>query len=99
IQVFGDSTWFNSYAYFKTGPKNSARFPAYHSLDIKIQKEWQIKKAKLMTYLNLINVYNRANVKEIEFGNLGNEQRLFAYVPYKKTFFDRTFAPGISVMF
>jgi hypothetical protein len=103
IQVLGDSTWYNSYDYYKTESKNSGRHPSYHSLDMKIQKEWQIKSFKLIAYLNILNVYDRPNVSEIEFSHSTltseKEWKRYAFLPNAVTFFDRMFAPGVNVMF
>jgi outer membrane receptor protein involved in Fe transport len=97
IDMLGDSAWFN--AYFKTGTKNSARYHSYHSLDVKIQKEWQISKVKLVAYLSVLNVYNHKNVREIDLGKDLIEAKLISRFPYDQTFFERLFAPGMSVMF
>jgi hypothetical protein len=104
IQVLGDSTWYNSHAYFKTESKNSGRRPSYHSLDMKIQKEWQTKSLKLIAYLNIINVYDQPNLRDIQISHrvIGTPERtkVFELLPIvNATFFERMFAPGISVMF
>ncbi|MFQ6116214.1 MAG: hypothetical protein ACE5NG_19300 [bacterium] len=54
MHVWGDSPVFHSFAYYETGAKNSARYPSYHSLDLKIEKEWRIKNIRLVTYLNTL---------------------------------------------
>ncbi|MGH7493704.1 MAG: TonB-dependent receptor domain-containing protein [bacterium] len=99
IHVLGDSTRDNflNYVYFTTGAKNSARYPAYHTLDLKIQKEWGIKKIKLAAYLSILNVYNRKNLREIDFG-LSNA-KLISHFTKEQRFFERLFAPGMSVIF
>ena len=58
LHVFGDSTVFNSYVYFESAPKNSARHAAYHSLDIKIEKAWQIDQVRLTAYVNIVLLIN-----------------------------------------
>ncbi len=54
---------FNSDAilYYDFGTKNSARMPAYHSLDIKIEKTIISKKSSFNFYLSILNLYNRVN--------------------------------------
>ncbi len=101
IDVPGDSAGFNDndYVYFITGAKNSARYSSYHSLDVKIQKAWRISKVKLVTYLNVLNVYNQANVREINLGKDLFDPKLLSRFPYDQTFLERLIAPGISIMF
>jgi len=96
IGVAGDN---GSLIYFKTGAKNSARYSSYHSLDVKIQKEWQIHKVRLAAYLNVLNVYNRKNARAIAIDKSLIEAKLISLFPYDKTFLERFFAPGINVMF
>jgi len=96
IGVLGDNI---NQVYFKTGAKNSARYPSYHSLDVKIQKEWQLKKVRLAVYLNVLNVYNRKNFRAIDIDRSFIEAKLISLFPYDKTFLERFLAPGISVMF
>ena len=44
------------------GPRNGARLPAYHRLDVSFRKTVQKGWGSLTPYLNVINVYNRDNV-------------------------------------
>src|SRR3569623_1122889 len=43
------------------GPINSARQPAFHQLDLRVDKRWILKRWILNAYLDIQNVYNRAN--------------------------------------
>ena len=52
----------NELAYFDLDKKNAQRLPSYHSLDIKFEKTWTGKTVKT-AYLNIINTYNRANIR------------------------------------
>lgn len=45
------------------GPDNSARFPTFHQLDIRIDKQWIVPHATITAYLDVQNVYNRQNVE------------------------------------
>lgn len=45
------------------GPDNSARFPTFHQLDIRIDKQWIAPHATITAYLDVQNVYNRQNVE------------------------------------
>lgn len=46
----------------KKGPKNSARYPDYHRLDVKIDKEIEISKCDLIISFEIWNLYNRRNI-------------------------------------
>ncbi|MGZ3459876.1 MAG: TonB-dependent receptor plug domain-containing protein, partial [Archangium sp.] len=47
-----------------SGPTMGARMPDYHQMDLRIDKTWDLKQARLTTYLDVRNVYNRANLVE-----------------------------------
>ncbi len=51
-----------SYAQLQ-GKPFSRRLPLFHQLDIRIDKRWQIKNARVSTYLDLQNVYNNPAVE------------------------------------
>lgn len=44
-----------------SGPTNSERLPAFHQLDIRIDKRWKFQDWTLGAYLDVINAYNRVN--------------------------------------
>ena len=46
-----------------TGLYNSARFPPFHQLDLRVDKRWILRRASVTAYLDVQNVYNRANVE------------------------------------
>jgi TonB family protein len=50
-----------------SGRVNSARVDAFHQLDIRIDKRWIYKSWILNAYLDIQNVYNRANVTDIDY--------------------------------
>ena len=50
---------------------NSMEFPAYHRLDLRVDKKFYIGRTCLTTYLELQNVYNRNNV----YGYFWNEDK------------------------
>ncbi len=45
------------------GTTNSDRFPAFHQLDLRVDKKWTWKRASLTLYLDVQNVYNRQNTE------------------------------------
>jgi len=100
IKVLGDSTRLESSIYFEAGEKNSARLPAYHSLDFKIEKAWQLKNVKLIAYLNVLNVYNTENIREKDYGfDFDGNGKLVSFFDDDEPFFRRIFIPGISIIF
>jgi hypothetical protein len=58
----------NGDAYFPLyGATNAARNPAFHQLDVKIEKTWQLSPLALSVYLDLQNAYNHANPEGIRY--------------------------------
>jgi hypothetical protein len=49
--------------FYEPGEKNSARLPAFHSLDIRMEKSWHIRRNVVCVYLNIVNFYKRENVR------------------------------------
>ena len=47
--------------------KYSARVPAFHQLDIRLDKTWIYNKWIFTAYVDLQNIYNRANPEQIQF--------------------------------
>lgn len=45
------------------GPYNSARFPPFHQLDLRVDRRWVYKRFSVLAFLDVINVYNRQNVE------------------------------------
>jgi TonB family protein len=43
------------------GPRGSARSPAFHRLDVRVEKTWTFEDWKLSAYLDVQNAYNRRN--------------------------------------
>jgi hypothetical protein len=44
------------------GPRNAARYPLYHRLDVSFRRRFDKSWGALTPYVNLVNVYNRKNV-------------------------------------
>jgi len=49
------------------GGSYSQRLPAFHQLDVRFDKTWQLGPAKLIAYLELRNAYNRKNSEQISY--------------------------------
>jgi TonB family protein len=62
--VFDSST--NTYTPIYSS-KYSARVPAFHQLDVRLDKTWIYNKWIFTAYVDLWNVYNRANPEQVEF--------------------------------
>jgi hypothetical protein len=56
-----------AYAPVESTKVNSKRYPAFHQLDIRVDKTWTFKAWKLSAYLDLQNAYNHRNVEEISY--------------------------------
>jgi hypothetical protein len=50
------------------GAINSARAEAFHRLDLRIQKRWNLGDVKLSLYLDLINAYNAQRSQTTDYG-------------------------------
>jgi len=55
--------------YYEFGKKNSRRVPTYRTLDLKLAKNWIFKKFNLKTYVNIINLFDRENIRSFEWEN------------------------------
>jgi outer membrane receptor for ferrienterochelin and colicin len=49
--------------FYNPEPKNASRLPDFHTLDIRIEKSWFFKRNFLTAYINVINFYNRENIR------------------------------------
>jgi TonB family protein len=49
------------------GDPNSRRIPAFHQLDMRVDKTWQFQDFKLTAYLDVQNVYNRSNAEGVSY--------------------------------
>ncbi len=69
------------------GPRNAARYPAYHRLDISLRKTWQKRWGTVTPYLNVINVYNRKNVHyyQYHYGGIPPVRTGFSMIPVLPT--------------
>ena len=63
------------------GPKNSARYPDHHMLDVRIDRTFQFANWKLMAYLDLWSVYGRRNVALYSF-SIDDDGTVIRTVPH-----------------
>ena len=45
------------------GTVNSARFPPFHQLDLRVDRRWIYRRVSFLVFLDVLNVYNRQNVE------------------------------------
>ncbi len=58
-------------------PRNGARLPLFHQLDIRVDKVWKFKAWQFSAYLDVQNVYNHANAEGVSY-NYNSTQRTYA---------------------
>ena len=51
----------------RSGEPFSERLPAFHQLDVRVDKKWSFDAWNLTAYLDLQNVYNRSNAEGIDY--------------------------------
>jgi hypothetical protein len=49
------------------GTLNSERIPAFHQLDVRLDKKWVFRTWMLSVYLDVQNVYNRKNPELVQY--------------------------------
>ncbi len=47
------------------GPRNGERLPAFHQLDIRIDKRWVYRRVSINAYLDVLNIYNHQNTERL----------------------------------
>jgi len=70
--------------YCQKGPKNSARYPDYHRLDIRVDRRFIFRRWTLDIYLDVWNVYNHENVIGYRYSTDFSEKTpltMFALMP------------------
>ncbi len=68
------------------GPINSARFPAYHRLDLRVDRTYVYNTWKLTTFFEIINAYNSKNVAGYIYGPNYNKKDPVYGLPFLPTF-------------
>ncbi|MGD8362254.1 MAG: carboxypeptidase regulatory-like domain-containing protein [Gemmatimonadota bacterium] len=64
ISVFqGDGTQWPMWWRGEFGTLNSIRLPAYHRLDLRVNRRFQLRRGVLDAYLDLFNAYNQENLR------------------------------------
>jgi outer membrane receptor protein involved in Fe transport len=47
---------------------NGERYPAYHRMDVRINKNFYLDKSKVSVFVHIINLYNKPNLKKFDLG-------------------------------
>ncbi len=55
---------------------NATAYPAYHRLDIRVNRYFQLKKSRISAYLHIINVYNQKNLRKFDIGATDQNENL-----------------------
>jgi len=65
----------------RSGEPFSERLPAFHQLDVRVDKKWTFDAWALTAYLDLQNVYNRANPQGVEYSYNYAQSTTYAGLP------------------
>lgn len=68
------------------GGVNSERFPAFHQLDLRVDKRWQFDAWRLELYLDLQNAYNRMNPEAFAYSYDYSERARITGLPLLPSF-------------
>jgi TonB family protein len=70
-----------AYAPIQSPALNSARVPAFHSLDLRVDKTWDLGAVRLSAYLDVRNVYNRQNAEAVTYNYNYSQSSTIAGLP------------------
>lgn len=58
---------------------NSARFPAYHRLDFRLDRRFFFNNWNMVVFFDMMNVYNRHNIWEYQYNDDGTREKVLQY--------------------
>ncbi|MCX5844737.1 MAG: TonB-dependent receptor [Deltaproteobacteria bacterium] len=87
----GTFAYYHDYGLF-----NSLRYPPYHRLDIRINRQFFRKRGKTTVFLQIINAYNHKNINNYDFSILEQNADSFRYEIDKETWFPILPLIGVS---
>ncbi len=99
VRILGDSSVTDSRVYYLTDKKNSGRLPLFHSLDIKLEKRWNLNHMYLVTYAGVINAYDHDNVRQRAWKREVENGKVVAYTKEDQLYFPRVYTLGLSLEF
>ena len=89
-----------SYVWQKSyGEINGTRYPPYHSLDVRMTKNFSFKRWNLSFYLQIMNLYNRQNVHEYSFEQMTDDRGEIFYERITENFLPIIPTLGVSAQF
>lgn len=99
VRILGDSSITDSRIYYLTDKKNSGRLPLFHSLDLKIEKRWNLNHLYLVTYAGVINAYDHDNVRQRAWKRTVENGKVTSYTQSDQLYFPRVYTLGLSLEF
>jgi len=75
-QVMRTGSWADgtTYHYTETGEPYGSRYPAYHRLDLRVNRHFNTSRGQISTYFEVVNLYNRGNVRNYEYWWQGSQE-------------------------
>jgi hypothetical protein len=61
------------------GERNSRRYPAFHQLDLRAEKHWNIDVFEITAYLDVLNVYSNRRVIDIQYNEDFSKSTYFKF--------------------
>jgi hypothetical protein len=90
----GSYIWQKNY-----GPINGKRYSPYHSLDVRVTKNFRFKRWELSLYFQILNLYNRKNVHEYSFEQVVDNEGEISYQRVTEHFLPILPTLGLSAQF
>ncbi len=97
ISILGDSSVTNSTVFFTLDKKNSGRLPAFHTMDLKIEKKWIADRMAWVLYGSVINVYGHDNIRQYYWQRQVENKKIKTFERRAQSFFPRFFLLGLSM--
>lgn len=88
-----------SVIFYQLGNINNLRYSAYQTFDLRIAKKWVGRKTTIEAYLNFLNLFNTANIRNFYFnGNIQEDGSVWVN-QRENIFFPFFVTPGLKVTF
>ncbi|MBD3182930.1 TonB-dependent receptor plug domain-containing protein [Candidatus Poribacteria bacterium] len=83
----------------KYGPINDSRYPAYHSLDVRLTKNFRFRNFEMILYFQMMNLYNHKNIHEYSWEEMQDEDGNIYYKRVIEHFLPVLPTIGVSAQF
>jgi hypothetical protein len=81
------TAWTNGVSeWMSLGKLNDARLPIYHRLDLRLARSVRLSKGTMSFYVELLNVYNRGNVRSVDLTLDDDTHRFYRAIRYQTPF-------------